>query len=166
MQNVEIEVFNFEELEDEAKEKAREVFRATWHYPWFDESMASAKAFVKHFGGSILNWSVGDTRHAFIKTDLTKDSFRGVKLKSINPDHMPTGYCSDTALWGEFHQVFKATGDAFYAYQQAIESFLFYVQRDVEDFYSDSNIDETLTLNEYDYLADGSLFVMDFRKAA
>jgi len=79
---------------------------------------------------------------------------------------MPTGYCADCSLWEEFHDSFKATGDSMYAYQQAIESFLNYVSRDVEDFYSDNNIDETLTLNEYDYLADGSVFFNDFKKVA
>ena len=166
MEKVEIQVFSFDELEEDAKEKARGVFRDTWEYPWFDENMASAKAFVKHFGGSILNWSVGDTRHAFIKTDLTKDNFRGLKLKDFSRDHMPTGYCADCSLWEEFHDIFKATGDAMYAHEQAIESFLSYVSRDVEHYFSDSNIDETLYLNEYSYLADGSVFVIDFRKVA
>jgi hypothetical protein len=166
MQKVEIQVFSFDELEDKAKEKAREVFRSTWEYPWFDENMASAKAFIKHFGGAMLTWSVGDTRHSFIKTDLTKDNFRGVKLKDFSRDHMPTGYMADCSLWEEFYDTFKTTGDAMYAYQQAIESFLCYVSRDVEDYFSDSNIDETLTLNEYDYLADGSVFFNDFKKVA
>lgn len=166
MQKAEIKLFNFAELEDKAKEKAREVFRSTWDYPWFDESMASVEAFVKHFGGSVRDWSVGDTRHAFIKTDLEPSSFRGIKLKSIKRDYMPTGYCADSVLWDEFYEVFKQSGDAFYAYQQAIEAFLIYVARDVEFFFSDQNIDETLELNEYDYLADGSVFYHDFRKVA
>lgn len=166
MKKVEIDIFSYEDLEEEAKNKAREHFRATWEYPWFTESMLSAKAFIEHFGGSMLTWSVGDTRHSFIKTDITADNFRGIKLKDINREFMPVGYMTDCILWETFYDTFKASGDAFYAYQQAIEEFLSFVSRDVEDFFGDNNIDETLTLNEYDYLADGSLFTHQYRKVA
>lgn len=166
MKTVEIRVYQFEELGRDAQDKALDYFRANTEFPWFDEYRASAKAFIEHFDGSMLTWSFGDTRHAFIKTDLEPSNFRGIKLKSISRDHMPTGYCADSVLWEEFHDTFKNTSDAFFAYQQAIEAFLIYVQRDVEDFYSDQQMAEHISVNGYEFYEDGSFFYYDTRKVA
>lgn len=161
MQKIEIQVFRFDELADKAKEKARADFRATWEYPWFNENMASLKAFVGFFGGHVLTWSLGDF-HGFVKTDLESSSFEGLSKVNLSRDHMPTGYIADSYLWEEFYDTFHLGG--YEAFQMAIEAFIRFVARDVEDFYTDESIDDTLIMNEYDYLPDGSVFARDFRR--
>lgn len=94
MEIIEVTVFSFDELGDEAKEKARSWYREGLEYPWFDESLASIRAFVEHFGGSLTDWSLGSgSGRDYLKTDIGASNFRGLKLKDFSPDNMPTGYC-------------------------------------------------------------------------
>ena len=152
-----VEAFRFQDLEDEAKERAREWYRNGLDYPWFSESIDSIRAFAKHFGVSLMDWEIGGGRN-YIKTDATNANFRGVRLDSINRDHMPTGYCLDADLWEAFYDEFKKTGDAKHAFEQALEAALCAVQRDIEYHYSDEAVDESLRFNEYEFNSDGSIF--------
>ena len=152
-----VEAFRFQDLEDEAKERAREWYRDGLDYPWFSESIDSIRAFVKHFGASLMDWEIGGGRN-YIKTDATNANFRGVRLDSINRDHMPTGYCLDADLWEAFYDEFKKTGDAKHAFEQALEAALCAIQRDIEYQYSNEAVDESLRFNEYEFNSDGSIF--------
>ena len=152
-----VEAFRFQDLEDEAKERAREWYRDGLDYPWFSESIDSIRAFAKHFGVSLMDWEIGGGRN-YIKTDATNANFRGVRLDSINRDHMPTGYCLDADLWEAFYDEFKKTGDAKHAFEQALEAALCAIQRDIEYQYSNEAVDESLRFNEYEFNSDGSIF--------
>ena len=152
-----VEAFRFQDLEDEAKERAREWYRDGLDYPWFSESIDSIRAFAKHFGVSLMDWEIGGGRN-YIKTDATNANFRGVRLDSINRDYMPTGYCLDADLWEAFYDEFKKTGDAKHAFEQALEAALCAVQRDIEYHYSDEAVDESLRINEYEFNSNGSIF--------
>ena len=152
-----VEAFRFQDLEDEAKERAREWYRNGLDYPWFSESIDSIRAFAKHFGVSLMDWEIGGGRN-YIKTDATNANFRGVRLDSINRDYMPTGYCLDADLWEAFYDEFKKTGDAKHAFEQALEAALCAVQRDIEYHYSDEAVDESLRINEYEFNSNGSIF--------
>jgi hypothetical protein len=152
-----VEAFRFQDLEDEAKERAREWYRDGLDYPWFSESIDSIRAFAKHFGVSLMDWEIGGGRN-YIKTDATNANFRGVRLDSINRDHMPTGYCLDADLWEAFYDEFKKTGDAKHAFEQALEAALCAVQRDIEYQYSNEAVDESLRINEYEFNSNGSIF--------
>ena len=154
-----VEAFRFQDLEDEAKERAREWYR-DFDYPWFSESIDSIRAFAKHFGVSLMDWEIGGGRN-YIKTDATNANFRGVRLDSINRDHMPTGYCLDADLWEAFYDEFKKTGDAKHAFEQALEAALCAVQRDIEYRYSDEAVDESLRFNEYEFNSNGSIFTAE-----
>jgi len=155
-----VEAFRFQELEDEAKERAREWYRNGLDYPWFSESIDSIRAFAKHFGVSLMDWEIGGGRN-YIKTDATNANFRGVRLDAINRDHMPTGYCLDADLWETFYDEFKKTGDAKYAFEQALEAALCAVQRDIEYQYSNEAVDESLRFNEYEFNSNGSIFTAE-----
>jgi hypothetical protein len=159
MEILEITVYSFDELEDKAKEKAREWWRRDLDYPWFDEAIGSIRAFVRHFGAEVTDWSLGSgSGRDYIKTDITPAHFRGVKLKDIHRDYMPTGYALDADLWGEFYRVFEKTGDSKYAFDQALEEAILGIQRDIDYQYSDECVDETLRINQYRFTADGKVF--------
>jgi hypothetical protein len=157
MEVVEIKIYSFEELDDDAKERAREWWRNGLDYPWFSESIDSIRVFAKHFGVSLMDWEIGGGRN-YIKTDATNDNFRGVRLADINPDFMPTGYCLDADLWETFYDEFKKTGDAKYAFEQALEAALCAIQRDIEYQYSNEAVDESLRFNEYQFTDDGRIW--------
>ena len=158
MEIVEVKIYSFEELSEDAKDTARDWFRQGLDYPWFDESMSSIRAFVKHFGGEVLDWSVGERGRDYVKTDVGPNNFRGLKLKDFKPDYMPTGYCIDCDLWGTFHKEWKRTGDPAYSFQQAIESALSAIASDVEYQYTDECIDETLKMNSYQFTENGRIW--------
>jgi hypothetical protein len=159
METVEIEVFEFDELDDEAKEKARDWYRDGLEYFWFDDAMQSIRAFVSHFGGDVIDWEVGGYRgNDHIKTNITPEHFRGKKLKDIDPEYMPTGYCVDCSLWHTFHKEWKNTGDPMYAFQQALEAALSDIRADIEYQYTDEAVDDAITVNDYRFTKNGKVW--------
>lgn len=162
MHKVEIEVFSFDELEDGSKEVARGDFRANWSYPWFDDELSSIRAFCEHFGARLVNYQVGGDRGDFIQSDADASNFRGMKLKQFERDYMPTGYCMDCDLWMHFYDQFKATGDAYHAFLDTLDNAQRVIAHNVEDFFDDESVDETIICNEYCFTEDGKLFTRRF----
>lgn len=158
MEKVEIEIYTFDELDDTAKEKAREWYRDGLEYPWFSEAIDSIRAFCNHFNVALRDWSLGGCGD-YIKTDATNANFRGVKLADIDREYMPTGYCLDCDLWYEFHDQFKRTGDAKYAFEQALEAAMRAIQKDIDYQYTDEAVDENLIVNEYKFLKSGKVWI-------
>ena len=154
METIELTLYRFDELGDKAKEKAREWYRDGLEYHWFSESMDSIRAFAKHFGVTVKDWSIGGYG-SYIHTDATNANFRGLKLADIDRDYMPTGYCLDADLWQEFYDQFKQTGDAKHAFEQALEEAISAIQRDIDYQFSDEAVDESMTFNEYKFTEDG-----------
>ena len=158
METIQVTLYTFEELDDNAKDAARDWLRQGMDYPWFNESMGSIRTFVEHFGGRVLDYSMGERGRDYVKTDVGPGNFRGLKLKDFKPDYLPTGYCIDCDLWQTFHKEWKRTGDPAYAFQQAIEAALSAIARDVDYQYSDACIDETLKINEYRFTENGRIW--------
>ena len=158
METIEIEVYSFDELDDRAKERARDWYRNGLEYPSFSESLDSIRAFANHFNVTIKDWSLGGYRYGYIKTDASNEHFRGVKLSSIDRNYMPTGYYLDCDLWQTFYDEFKRTGDAKYAFEQALETAIVSINNDIDQQYSDESVDDCLTINEYKFLANGEFW--------
>ena len=154
-----VKVYSFDELSDSAKSQVLADFGERVDYPYFSDALDSIKAFVKHFHGDIINYSIGgEVFRSYVKTTVDRSYFRGVKLKDIDPTYNPTGYCLDWTLWGTMKEEFTKTGDAFYAYQQAIESALADIASDVEYQYSAEALIEMIEANEYEFTEDGEIF--------
>ena len=151
MHTVEVSIYTFEELDDRAKENARDWWRSVEEFPWFAEYKDSLKAFCDKFNIQIKDYCLSADYRASVDTDVMPSHFRGLKLKDVKRDEMPTGFCADCSLMFEFYDVFKKTGDAKYAFQQAIEQFLIDLRNDIESTYEDEYIDEMLTANQYEF---------------
>lgn len=159
MKQVTVNLYKFDELSDDAKETAREQYRnAGIEYSWWDESINSIKAFCDHFGVSIKDYEIGAYQPSYLTTDATNANFRSVKLRDIDREQSPTGYCLDCTLWYSFYDQFKRTGDALYAFNDAIDEAVSDIVKDCEYQYSDEYIDEILTINEYDFTENGKLY--------
>jgi hypothetical protein len=159
METLEIEIYEFHELDDEAKNKARDWYREGLEYFWFDDAMRSIHAFASHFGAKVSDYEIGGYRgNDHIKTDITQDHFRGLKLKDINPEHSPTGYCVDFTLWKTFHSEWKRTSDPMYAFEQALEAAISDIQADIEYQYSDESVEDNIRCNEYKFTSDGKFW--------
>ena len=99
----------------------------------------------------LKTWSVGPWRPIEYSTAAENSHFRGVKLSSIDRDYMPTGYCLDCELWFTFHDEFKRTGDAKYAFDRALCVGFSSWREDWESAYEDAQIDEFLIANAYEF---------------
>lgn len=155
MRTIEQTIYTFDELNDDAKERARAWYREDLDYPWFGEVMDSLKDFCSEFGVKVLDYSMGETRNEYIKTDATNANFRGLKVKGFDREAMPTGFLFDSELRYTFADEFKRTGDALYAFQQALEQLLLAVRKDIEHQYSDECVDDMLIANEYEFTEEG-----------
>jgi hypothetical protein len=153
-----VKVYSFDELSDSSKGTVLAYFGERVDYPWFSDALDSIKAFVEHFHGRVLDYSIGgEVYRSYVKTTIDPSNFRGVKLKDIDHTQMPTGYCLDCTLWGTMKEEFSKTGDAFYAYQQAIESALADIASDVEYQYSAEALIEMIEANDYEFTEDGEI---------
>lgn len=155
-----IEIYKFQELPtDAAKERAREWWREATasYFSWSSESLDSIKTFCAAFGVRLKEWSVGPYASPDYSTDAENHHFRGRKLRDFKRDHMPTGYCLDCSLWGTFYDVFKATGDAKAAFDAALHAGFIDWRDDMESQLEDEHVDECLTINEYEFTADGRI---------
>ena len=157
MEVVELQIFQFNELDEKAKDKAREWYRQDIEYPWFDEAKDSLKAFCDHFRVTVKDWRLGDNQ-GYVKTDAEQRHFRGVKLSEQDRDAMPTGLWLDCELFMHFYDEFKRTGDAKSAFDDALHNFVKAVERDVEHFYSDESVDEHIETNMWTFTADGKYY--------
>jgi alcohol dehydrogenase class IV len=157
MRTIETTIYTFDELSDKAKEWAIEKQRYYMEYPWFDDCIKSLNAFCDEFSVRVTECTLSDCYRASIVTDSTPQRFRGVKLSSFDREAMPTGFCFDSDLRYTFHDEFKRTGDAYHAFETAIEAFLSAVKRDIEWHYSDEAIAEHIEINEYEFTEEGDI---------
>jgi hypothetical protein len=157
MEVVELQIFQFNELDEKAKDKAREWYRQDIEYPWFDEAKDSLKAFCDHFGVTVKDWSLGDNQ-GYVKTDAEQRHFRGIKLSEQKRDAMPTGLWLDCELFQHFYDEFKNTGDAKAAFDDALHNLVRAVSRDVEYYYSDESADENIETNMWTFTAEGKYY--------
>lgn len=152
-----IELFQFDELSDAAKEKARDWWKSTGETFWNDEALDSIKTFCEHFGARLTGWSVGAFESYSFDVDAPASLFRGLKLRDVNRDAMPTGYCLDCSLWFTFHDTFKATGCAAKAFEAALDQAFKDWRADMESQFEDEYIDEHLSINGYEFTANGQI---------
>lgn len=152
------EVFQFSELSDSAKEKARDWWRgvSAGDYSWSDESLSSTEKFCAEFDVKLINYSVGPYSYPEYETNADNSHFRGRKLREFSRDAMPTGYCLDCALYQTFYDEFKHTGDAKYAFDQALHTGFIDWQSDMESQTEDEYIDDCLISNLYEFDASGA----------
>ena len=158
MKTLQIDVYEFSELSDKAKEKARDWFSDGREWAYMDESLGSIKAFCACFGVRLTDYEISGYGHCSYSTDAENHHFRGLRLKQFNRDFMPTGYYLDCALWETFHDQFKATGSAKQAFDSAMDAGFKAWANDLEYQLSDEYIDEYIVANEYTFTIDGKRF--------
>jgi hypothetical protein len=69
---------------------------------------------------------------------------------------MPTGYYLDCDLWQTFYLVFKNTGNAKQAFEEALDAGFRGWRDDMEYRLTDAAVDEDLDLNGFEFYEDGS----------
>lgn len=155
MRIVEEKIYKYQELDESAKETAKDWWKDRLDYVWWDDAHGSIKAFCDKFGVKIKDYSIGAFSPSWLDTDAENHHFRGIKLKDIDRDANPTGYCLDCDLWMTFYDTWKATSDPLQAFNEAIEVAVRDTQRDMEWQFSDEAVEEMLIINEYEFTEDG-----------
>lgn len=158
MRIVEEKIYQFTELDDSAKERAREWWTEGLEYHWWKDSMDSIKTFCNHFDIKIKDYQIGAFSPSYLDTDAENHAFRGLKLKDFKRDHNPTGYILDCTLWETFYDTWKETSDPLEAFNQAIDKAVKDIQSDIEYQYSDEAVDEMLIINEYEFTENGTRY--------
>ena len=157
MRSETITIYSFDELSDEAKDKARSKYRENCDFHWSDENKDSINAFCEHFGVKLTQWKVGPYLPPDYTAEYFNSHFRGLKLKDFQRDHMPTGYCLDCDLWMTFYDEFKATSSAKKAFDKALWAGFIGWRNDMESQLEDDYIDEHMMMNEYEFTEDGDI---------
>jgi hypothetical protein len=160
MRTVTVDVYQFDELNEDAQEKATEWVKNNIHdlYAWHDEAKQSIEAFCDKFGVTLHNYRVSPWERIDYKTNANNSHFRRVRLSHINREEMPTGYCLDCDLMCAFYDEFKSTGDALRAFNHALDAGLYAWRQDWEYVYSNEGITDFLRANEYEFTASGNIW--------
>jgi|688.fasta_scaffold838412_1 hypothetical protein len=154
MRTITVNVYKVNELSATAKEKARNWWRERIDFDGTDEKHSIDK-FCEHFGVRLSNWNVGPHSPIEYRHDASNENFRGLKLKDFSYDHMPTGYYLDCDLWQTFYLVFKNTGNAKQAFEEALDAGFRGWREDMEYRLTDAAVDEDLEANEYEFDENG-----------
>jgi hypothetical protein len=171
-----VAVFTFDELDADAKERAREDYRRggdLWH--WSGEWWASAEAFsaIAPIQVQAIDWDRAEPEMRFADDDVA--ALSGVRawkwlhnngwfdLAARNADGgcTLTGYCGDCDFFDPIHALRSRPADVPALedlFRDCVYGWAFAARRDLEWCYSDEAIDETLTANGYEYLASGEFW--------
>ena len=166
-----ITIYTYEELPtDKAKTKARDWYREGWDYPWGDDAIASLKAFAKHFGATLRDWSIdwSNSCYSSAKFHYTPDdiedanaleAFIAAKVGELKHDGSCqfTSYCADDDCNEGAVKAYAAGERDLNAILQAgFQSWLAAAQADYAASMEDDAVAESIIANGYEFLADGS----------
>lgn len=155
MRNITVTLYQFDELCEQAQQKALEWAHEVLDFHWGAEYEESLNSIESEFPGlRVHDWSVSPCSFDY-SADIPQSAVRGLKLKNFNPDYMPTGFCGDCAFWQTFHREFKRTGDAKGAIDSGLWEFFKAWRDDWADSLSDEQLAETIRANEYEFTENG-----------
>lgn len=156
---VEYTIYNFDELSDDAKQKALEDFCSQDLYPCHAANLKSLKAFCDLFTIKIQDYSIGgNCERNYIRTNADNDAFRNLRLNSFDLNTMVTGYYVDSVPMEAFRERWMQTGSAFIAFRFALQKFLNHVADDIDNYFSMESLKEMSEANEWKYTANGEFF--------
>ena len=154
-----IKLYQYSELSEQAQEKARQWYiDASPGCFWWNDAWDSLTEFCKEYGVTVTDYSVCPFNGGYVRTNATNQNFRGLKLKEVDREAMPTGYCLDLTLRYAFYDMFKLTGDALKSFNDAIDAWVLDVQLTWEAQYEDVNVIDNIEANAFEFLKDGSKY--------
>jgi len=146
----------FDELNDDAKQKAREWFTEGMEYFWSDDAIKSVREFIGAFGLKATNYSFEPFGYCYITCNESDEVFEDLSVSEFKRDNMPTGYYIDCVLWETFYDTFESTGDAKQAFNDALDKATKAIKDDMEYQYSDESVDENIRINDYEFTEAGA----------
>ncbi len=161
MQTVQIKVFSFDELSDDAKENARNWYReGSLDYDWWESTFEDAQNIGLKLASFDLDRNRGATG-AFTETVETV-------VRLIIAHHGPKceTYKTAKAFLTDLRKLRKRQFDYDERYaslcaefeRSLIEDYSLMLQHEYEYLLSDEQVDESITANEYTFTQDGKRF--------
>ena len=173
MKTVKVKVYEFKELNEKAKEKAKQDHAALCGYAWQDEAIASLKAMAEAFGAKLRDYEVDffNSSHSsatFDAPDLSREEIRE-RLSALgsydpktlmgNGDCKLTGYTMDEYAMDGFRRAFEGgESDLNTLLQAGFDSWLKAAQADCEGQYEDEQFAENCEANGYEFTEYGERF--------
>ena len=164
-------VYKFNELPEEAKQKAIEKWRSSDGYPFSYDNARSLEAFEKISPVKVSKWEYGYQN--FINFEMTCDDetaqLTGKKLAAYLKEHYGdilkqccpfTGYCMDEPLLDPIRNFIKkpvknvTLEDVM---RDCLEAWLDSCRQDYEYSLSDEAIIDTIEANDYDFTIEGDI---------
>lgn len=155
MKTIEIKVYSFDELEDSAKEKAREWYReGALDYEWWEFIYGDAE----NAGIEITEFDLGGRKH--IKGKLTVPALESAD--AIIADHGKD--CGTRKTAEQFRKALldyandedgEVENPADEYLQAILEDYFVMLDHEYEYLLSDENVDEAIRANEYTFLENG-----------
>jgi hypothetical protein len=173
MKTIETKVYEFAELNDSAKDKARDWYRQGNDYNPAEDALASIKQLAEHFGGTMKDWQIDwhNNSHSYAKFAMPELELKEIAshlaaLGTFNPDTLKgrgdcklTGYCADEDAIDGFRKAFHGgERDLEKLMQSAFETWLKAAQADCEHQNSDAAVDESIIANGYTFTETGKRF--------
>jgi hypothetical protein len=176
-----INIFKYEELNDEAKEKARQWFSNGQEYHWCDEAINSLEAILELFRARINDYSLSPYSHSYIDIEFFCDDIENLKgiraykwiknniegCKGQYGDILKewyncplTGYCGDYDALEPIHKFMTAPSDITIneLLQQSAEAIKEHIIKDMEYQDSQESIEENIIINDYEFTETGDRY--------
>jgi hypothetical protein len=159
-------IYQFEELNDSAKEKARNGYLEGFEYFHGDDALDSIKALAEHFNGRLYDWNVdySSAARSSLKFSMPEMSAFEIRCKlgqlgKCNPqtgkgigECKLTGMCFDEDCIDGFRDAWRnGERDLTELMRSAGESLLHAIECDYDYQTSNEAVDESIIINEYDF---------------
>lgn len=171
MRTQEIKVYKFDELNEKARDRAKQWYAEGCGYVGADDALESIKALAAHFDGEMKDWSIdyfnsSYSSASFEMPEMSEKEIRS-RLKELgsynrktgrgNGDCKLTGYTADEDAIDGFRAAFRAgERDLTQLMDAAFDSWLKAAQADCEWQYEDEQFSENCEANGYEFYEDGS----------
>ncbi len=159
MKTIKLNIYNIDELSDEAKEKAHQDYISSeyFEYSWLNESIESVKAFCNAFNCDLIDYELSTYTNGYLTSNIDNDCIRGMKKNNLpDKESMPTGYILDADLMYSFYENYQ--GDIIEAFNNALDDGLKAITKDMEYQESLEYFLDHAGVNNYKYLSDGSYY--------
>jgi hypothetical protein len=169
-----IELYEFDELSETAKERAKQEHAEIFSYAWGKDALESLKKLAEHFEGKLTDYEIDwfNSSYSSAKFDMpdwmSLEEFN-TKLKSLGSynketlkgdgDCVLTGYCADEDAIDGLRLAHKEnpTADLNNLMQSAFKSWLKACQDDCKSQYSDDEFSEMCEANGYTFTINGKM---------
>ena len=166
-----ITVCTLDELSPEARRYAINHYRDNNTESYAEASRRSIYAFCERFGVTVKMYFIAPHANSFVDTDAKPRFFRSLRVSDYYRDKWPDGYDSaewptghklDATLYGTFKEHHKRNGDAYRAFNAALDAAVKECVAEMEHHHTDGYIAEHLTANGFLYLNNGRMYESEF----